>query len=504
MKDRDCRNRSCGEPKDKWSQLSLQFSTDDCPCSGFPAAGYRNNSNGGLNNAGSNGNYWYGSPNSATNGYNLNFNSTNLNTSNNNNRAYGFSVRCVSELTDSVPHSFHLTKEQLLLDLYLAYKDAGKNKRGKYYYQEFTLNMEDELVSLRDELWNRTYKPGNSMCFIVKSPKKREVFAASFRDRVVHHLYYNYTYLLFNNTFIHDSYSCREEKGTLFGIDRLVHHIRSVSDNYAKPCYVMKMDIEGYFMHIDRYRLLGITIDTLKRMSTHQSDEPDKTWSDKLDYDFLYYLTEVIIMYNPVDNCFIHGSANDWVGLPRSKSLFFTPLNCGLPIGNLTSQLFSNVYLNVLDQFMKRTLHCRNYGRYVDDFYVVMNSKEALKSLIPQIRSFLKDNLMLTLHTNKTMIIDVRQGVGFLGAYVKPYRRYIESHSWKRMHPKILNLTTETNVFALRASLNSFLGILNHYNEFNRKYAVITPLRHFYNSGFFTGYMNKFIPATFSNLHNKS
>ena len=475
-----------------YEQLSLQFSPDDCPNGGFPASGYRNNSNGGLNNAGSNGNYWYGSPSSATNGSNLNFNSGNLNVSNSNNRAYGFSVRCVSAITDDPVHSFRLTREQLLVDLFKAYKDAGKGKHKKAYWQKFTLNLEEELVSLRDDLWNRTYKPSSSMCFIVRSPKQREVFAANFRDRVVHHLYYNYTYNLFNNTFIHDSYSCRVGRGTHFGIDRLDHHIRSVSENYRKPCYVLKMDIEGYFMHIDRYRLLQIATDCLKKMRNHRSDEPGLKWSDKLDFELLEYLTECIILFNPVDSCYIRGKVEDWKGLPRSKSLFCTPENCGLPIGNLTSQLFSNVYLNELDQYMKRVLKCRHYGRYVDDFYVVMDSKDALTHIAHRVDSFLEEHLGLLLHPDKTEIIDALYGVKFTGAFIKPYRRYIEAGSWKRMRPKIIGLSNAPTPYALRASLNSFIGVLNHYKAFNLKFRSMTSVRRIYAVGYCNHYIRRY------------
>lgn len=200
------------------------FSIDDCRES-VPAAGWRYGTS--LNNAGDNGNYWSSTPNGSNtlNAYNLNFNSGNHNVDWNN-RNNGQSVRPVSELTSesksdrSVRH-FSITKEQLLLDICQAYRDARRHKRKRAYQLKFEFNLEDNLVNLRDELYAGTYRPGPSSCFIIHEPKMREVFAAEFRDRIVHHLFYNYTHRIFERTFIYDSYSCIEGRGTHFGIDRL-------------------------------------------------------------------------------------------------------------------------------------------------------------------------------------------------------------------------------------------------------------------------------------------
>ena len=165
---------------------------------------------------------------------------------------------------------FTLSREQLLADLYQAYYDARRHKRHKPYQLRFEAHLEDNLQNLCEALYSRTYKPYPSTCFIITDPKKREVFAADFRDRIVHHLYYNYTHELYERTFIYDSYSCIRERGTHFGISRLEQHIRQESQHYTVPCYVMKMDISGYFMHINRQRLLDICLATLERMSVHR------------------------------------------------------------------------------------------------------------------------------------------------------------------------------------------------------------------------------------------
>lgn len=443
------------------------FSIDDCPES-VPAAGYRNGSS--LNNAGSNGNYWSSTPNESNtnNAYELNFNSSNHNV-NWNNRNNGRSVRPVSELTPSAPSGgarrFSITPEQLLRDLYRAYRDARKHKRGRSYQLRFEFYLEDNLVNLRDELLEGRYSPRPSTCFIIHDPKMREVFAADFRDRIVHHLFYNYTHVLFERTFIADSYSCIEGRGTHYGIDRLRHHIRSVSAGYSRPCYVLKVDVRGYFMHIDRTRLMRICRQTLAKMKHRSSDTEGRSWGEVLDYPFVDYLLECIVHADPLRQCRLLGSPDDWHGLPREKSLFFAAEGCGLPIGNLSSQLFSNIYMNLFDQYAKRSLGCRHYGRYVDDAYIVSGSRDFLKSLLAPMARFLESELGLTLHPHKSRIFDVRQGVEFLGAYHKPFRTYVSHSSLRRMKCKAFSLPADDGRL-LQSAVNSYLGVLSHYDSY--------------------------------------
>lgn len=360
----------------------------------------------------------------------------------------------------------HCSKSTLLLDLFKAYKDARKHKRAKNYQLEFELNLEENLVELRDELFSRTYKPKPSSCFVIHDPKMREVFAAEFRDRIVHHLFYNYTHELFERTFIEDSYSCIKNRGTHYGIKRLEHHIRSVSENYTKPCFVLKLDISGYFMSINRIRLLEISRKTLQKMRFHQSNDEGKIWNEILDFELIDYLLENIVLLNPLENCICKGGKNSWKGLAQNKSLFFAKENCGLPIGNLSSQLFSNVYMNALDQFVKRTLKCKHYGRYVDDSFIVSSSKTELENLIFPIQNFLKNELGLELHPQKTKIENAYWGVQFLGGFLLPYRNYIANSTFKRMQKKLKLLPYRTDV-DVENSLQSYLGMLSHYKNFN-------------------------------------
>ena len=358
--------------------------------------------------------------------------------------------------------SFTLSREQLLADLYQAYYDARRHKRHKPYQLRFEAHLKDHLQNLCEALYSRTYKPYPSTCFIITDPKKREVFAADFRDRIVHHLYYNYTHELYERTFIYDSYSCIRDRGTHFGIARLEQHIRQESQHYTVPCYVLKMDISGYFMHINRQRLLDICLATLERMSVHRIlKHVPTTWQEVLDMDFVRYLTREIVLLNPIKDCRLHGSEEEWADLPQSKSLFHSPAGCGLPIGNLTSQLFSNVYLNVLDQYVKRNLKCRHYGRYVDDFYVVSADREHLLVVAERVKQMLATRLDLAINDGKTKIVTTWHGVEFLGAYVKPYRQYASRPMVSRMREKLRHLPWE-NREKVMASLQSYEGLLSH------------------------------------------
>ena len=362
-----------------------------------------------------------------------------------------------------------LTRERLLLDLYVAYYDARKHKALRSYVRKWEANLKENMEMLCDDLMNRTYKPLPSKCFIVDYPKKREIFAAIFRDRIVHHLYFNYTNRLFERTFIQDTFSCIKGRGTHYGIERVTDFCRKESQNWQRPCYAMHLDIRGYFMHIVRKKLLEIATGTLRKMSTHRiSKDSPTTWQDVLDMDFLIWLTEIIVTLDPVRNCIIVGELSDWIGLDPAKSMLHLSKGLGLPIGNLTSQLFSNVYLNVFDQFMKRVLKCRYYGRYVDDAIVVSSDKELLLSLVPEIQKFLKEELGLELHMGKLTISEVHKGIEFLGAYIKPWRTYLSRRTLERIVKKIAVMDFSKPLKVLR-SVNSYLGIFQHTSSYRMR-----------------------------------
>ena len=394
-----------------------------------------------------------------------------------------------------------MKEDPLLLDVFHAYYDARRHKRNTHSQLEFEFNLEENLVKLYEELRDHTYKVGRSVCFITGTSVKREVFAAHFRDRVVHHLLYNYTAPIFECTFIADSYSCREGMGTLYGVRRFEHHLRSCSNNWTRTCYVLKLDIRGYFMHIVRQKLYNQVMETLRRYAGRKNSR-GQYWADALDYSLLEYLMREIIFNDPTLDCEMRGTSKDWEGLPKDKSLFHVPEGRGLPIGNLTSQLFSNVYLNVLDQFVKRTLGEKYYGRYVDDFFIIGTDRKRLSQLIPQLRSFLEKELELTLHPNKVFLQQAHKGSAFLGIFVKPHRRYllqkIKSRISNRMERMNRCLSAKKvnrdKLLYISCVANSYMGYMRHMACHRFKNLLVERNTSFHRIGNFKGEKLIFVP----------
>ena len=368
--------------------------------------------------------------------------------------------------------AYRLTRDALMLDLYAAFICAKRHKAKKPYVLHFERNLKENIESLCDDLWTRRYKPEPSTCFVIQRPKKREVFAAQFRDRIVHHLYYNYTHELFERTFIQDTYSCIPGRGTHYGIERMKQHIRQESHNWQRPCYALKIDIRGYFMHINRRRLLDIATASLTKMADHQANGGMK-WRDVIDMDFILWLTHEIVLLDPTDGCRHVGNPSEWDDVDASKLMANAPADCGMPIGNLTSQLFSNVYMNPFDQMVKRLLHFLHYGRYVDDSATISSDRQSLTDAIPVMRDFLKEELCLDMHMGKTQIIDVRYGVEFLGAFIKPYRTYICNRSLSRIRQEAADVMHMGRGQAFR-TVNSLLGVMSHYSSYNLRREIFT------------------------------
>lgn len=360
-----------------------------------------------------------------------------------------------------------MRKNNLLADLFHAYYDARKNKRNTMNQLRFEMDLETHIYNLYQQIRDRKYAPKPSLAFIVFKPVQREVFAADFSDRVVHHLFFNYVSPIFERTYIEDCYSCRKGKGTSYAVKRMEHHIRSCSNNYTRPCFILKLDLQGYFMSIDRSILYGMVKSTLEKYAERR-DADGKKWKDKLDYSLIMYLAEVIIFNNPAKDYHIKGSRADWDGLPPNKSLFYSREGCGLPIGNLTSQLFSNIYMSGFDHYVKRELKFKHYGRYVDDFCIIDTDKERLKWAILKISAYLENELRITLHPKKIYLQPYENGVLFTGAYIKRHRTYasnrVKGNMGKRLNE--LKKEKEPDLSALRATLNSYLGVMKHYKSF--------------------------------------
>lgn len=350
--------------------------------------------------------------------------------------------------------------EWLLHELYFAYLDARKKKRSTEDEFRFEAELMPNLIGLRDSIVDGLYKPSRGVAFIIHDPVIREIFAAPFRDRVIHHFLYDQCADWWDRRFIYDSYSCRLNKGTLFGVNRLRHHIGKVSKGYSIKTYVIKLDIQGYFMSLDREMLYERVLWGLERQPLSPAI-----------HDLLEYLWKEIIFDDPIADVHRRGSIRDWEKLPRNKSLFNQPEGQGIVIGNLTSQLLSNIYLDQLDRFVTMELGYRHYGRYVDDFYIIVTEDEFSQALndIPVIEDFLSAHLGLTLHPRKRYIQDVRHGVEFLGKVIYP------SHTTtsKRFKKNFYKAAYETSIGLRDAnSIASYIGYLSHVNGKKLAYDV--------------------------------
>jgi len=304
-----------------------------------------------------------------------------------------------------------------LEELFEAYFNCRKNKRNTANALSFEINYESNLVQLCNELNNGSYKIDRSIAFIVDKPVKREIFAADFRDRVVHHLVIGKLNQLFEKQFIHDSYSCRAGKGTHFGIQRVDKFIRQCSKNYTKGCYILKLDLQGFFMSINK----NILFSKLEKFIKEKYQQTDK--------ELIIKLCKQVIFNDPTKNCIVKGNKSDWNDLPATKSLFNSQPNCGLPIGNLTSQVFANFYMDRFDHHIKHDIKIRYYGRYVDDFVIVHEDKEFLIKLIPKVSDFLQSELKVSIHPKKIYLQHYSKGVKFLGTVILPNRIYIANRT---------------------------------------------------------------------------
>jgi retron-type reverse transcriptase len=364
-------------------------------------------------------------------------------------------------------------KERLYLKeaLYAAYYECRRHKRRTHNAMRFELNQEKEIEALYEEILSRRYQVDRSRAFIVFEPVQREIFAAGFRDRVIHHYIISRLEPVLERLFIYDSYSCRKGKGTHFGVKRVSEFIRSCSQNYTQDCYILKVDIQGFFMNIRKELLLKKVIAVIER------------YYKGFDKELLTDLCRKVILHNPVLDCVIKGSPSDWEGLPENKSLFSTSGKVGIPIGNLTSQVFANLYLNEFDHFVKRDLKQKCYGRYVDDCVIVDSSKEKLQRHVSLLSLFLRKNLSLRLHPKKVYLQHYNKGVLFAGIYIKPYRLYVGQRIKRKMNYTLLNkyrrlyrdnpIETSENLSHWISSVNSYLGVCKHYATYRFRKQLI-------------------------------
>lgn len=313
--------------------------------------------------------------------------------------------------------------------MFRAWREFRRGKSSKRDVQEFEFNLEDNLFQLHADLVSRAYQHSPYSAFYITDPKLRHIHKACVRDRVLHHAVFRVLYPLWDRTFIHDSYSCRLGKGTHRAVRRLEVFARKLSRNLSRPIYALKCDVKKFFDSVDHELLLGLI--------KHKVSDAETIW--------------------------LIGAIIDSFGQERGR---------GLPIGNVTSQLFANIYINELDKFIKQELQIQYYIRYCDDFVILGLGVDELGGFRVAVEDFLTEHLKLSLHPDKIIIKKFAQGIDFLGYVVLPYHRVLRTKTKKRMLQKLhalakikdVGLTSDTSC---SQSAQSYLGLLSHCDGYN-------------------------------------
>lgn len=434
-------------------------------------------------------NHWCVTENNRNNARNVNFNDGNAN---NNNKYNGNVIRGVAAFGDYVPASF-------LSSVWEAYHDCIKGKMTSPQAVEYMPKASTDIPKLAYELWSGTYEIGTSTCFLVKYPKWREVFAANFRDRIVHHWICMRLEPLFEERFVYQnnhSFNCRKGFGTNKAVLHIQNAMERISDNYHKQAWIFKGDLVGFFMSIDKNLLWYL----LERFITRWRKRNEREGWSRLDYDIfdrlnmrempemywdiLLRTTKKVVMHHPEKNCTLNSPISFWKNLQPNKSLFTSPT--GEPIGNLTTQLFANF---LMSYFVQRVLYLtrrKNFdmAQFVDDFIMVCDDKRFLIDLIPQVEDFLYTKLKLTLHKDKRYMQPVYHGVLFVGSYIKPKRNYLSNRTVARMcgrchkFGKILESGMFNNftLYHIEQVLNSYMGFCKGHRTYEMKKAYIEML----------------------------
>lgn len=327
-------------------------------------------------------------------------------------------------------------------ELTKAYFDCRRSKRNSQSALKFEINLERNLQALDNELRTNTYTPGKSICFVITHLKPREVWAADFRDRIVHHLLYNRIEKIIHARFIADSCACIPGRGTLYGAIRLEKKVRSITQNWAKPAYYLKADLANFFVSIDK--------NILSKLITKHISEP---WWRELALQILHH--------DPRKNYETRGNPALLSKVPEHKRLTNQSSDFGLPIGNLSSQFFANIYLNELDQFIKHTLRAKHYIRYVDDFVLLHQSPQWLNKALKEIEYFLAQKLNAQLNPTKTILQPIHRGIDFVGQVILPHRRVTRKRTVNHAIYRVKNSPHKN----LKETTTSYFGLLRQVSH---------------------------------------
>lgn len=401
-------------------------------------------------------NHWSVTENNRNNARNVNFNNGNAN---NNNKYNGNVVRPVAAFRDcEVPVDF-------ISSVWEAYHDCLRGKRRSEQAVEYMQIAKEDIPRLAHELWTGAYKPGTSTCFLVRYPKLREVFAAHFRDRIVHHWVCLRLEPLFEQRFISQgnvSFNCRKGFGTDKAVEYVAEGMRRVSDNYHKPAWVFRGDLVGFFMSIDKQRLWAL----LERFAIRKYRGDYK--------EILLRTTKAIVMHCPEKDCVLNSPPAWWLNLAPNKSLF--TMETGMPIGNLTTQLFANFFMSHFVAYVQWLYRHKNYcfAQFVDDFALVCDDLQFLLGSLPKIEAFLRDKLGLTLHKDKRYLQPVSHGILFVGTYIKTGRLYLSNRTVGRMKERCEGFRRSfaqdpdgNDLQHMECVMNSYLGFCRKRQTYN-------------------------------------
>lgn len=297
-------------------------------------------------------------------------------------------------------------------------------KRSRPDVSDFAQHLLINIQILHTDLKNKTYKHGKYHHFKINDPKPRDIHKALVRDRLLHHAVYRKLYPFFDRTFISDSYSCRNDKGTHRALDRFGDFAHRASSAHTKTIWVLKCDVKKFFASIDHQVLFNILAIYIQ------------------DIDMMWLIREIVASFHP------------------------TQEGVGLPLGNLTSQLFVNIYMNEFDQFIKHTLKAKYYIRYADDFVLLHQDRKWLELMLGKIYFFLREKLHLTLHPDKISITTFASGIDFLGWIHFPNHRVLRTTTKKRMlrNIEMKKICGDTEKFD--ATIQSYQGMLSHGNGY--------------------------------------
>lgn len=342
----------------------------------------------------------------------------------------------------------HWLGEQLLV----AFFNARTGKRRTEDEHKFEVNLFENIEMLKDDILNRCYHPSPGTAFVVDDPVKREIFAAPFRDRVVHHFLYNMVMDWWDRRMCYTSAACRVKKGTLFAVRQLERQIKSITNNFTMEAYAIKLDIRGYFMSLPRKKLFERVCWGLERQFPEKGEI----------YKICRYLWKQVIFDDPTIGVRRRGKLSDWDDLPANKTLFGQEVGRGIVIGNLSSQLLSNIYLDLLDRFVTLELGYKYYGRYVDDFYYLVTPEQYGQALqdIGAIQKFLEE-LELELHPKKRYVQPVTHGVPYVGTVVYPGCTVPGKRIKKNFYDAAWKFSQNR---ATKETINSYLGHMKHIN----------------------------------------